>query len=93
MWTGVLMLLVSTSLLTINFAGFLGWYTDNKMLLKMYALCLSASFAILIIIAVACFIFAASDALDGYTQRALGMSFRVDFSMPVNGRIYRNDNS
>lgn len=71
MWTGVLLLLVSTSLLSINFAGFMGWYTDNKMMLKMYGLCLSAGFGIFLIIAIACFVFATTDSLAGYTDRAL----------------------
>lgn len=71
MWTGVVMLLVSTAMLTINFAGFLGWWHQNRPLIIMYAGCLGVNAILFLVIGIACFLYATVPKISGYGQDAL----------------------
>lgn len=71
LWTGVVMILVSTAMLTINFGGFLGWWQQNKPLLIMYGFSLAIGAVLFLAIAVASFLYSTNAEIAGYGDAAL----------------------
>ena len=71
LWTGVVMILVSTAMLTINFGGFLGWWQQNKPLLVMYGFSLAIGAVLFLAIAVASFLYSTNAEIAGYGDAAL----------------------
>eukprot|EP00602_Paraphysomonas_sp_CaronLab_P010113 CAMPEP_0185029586 /NCGR_PEP_ID=MMETSP1103-20130426/15977_1 /TAXON_ID=36769 /ORGANISM="Paraphysomonas bandaiensis, Strain Caron Lab Isolate" /LENGTH=1340 /DNA_ID=CAMNT_0027564389 /DNA_START=389 /DNA_END=4408 /DNA_ORIENTATION=+ len=61
MWSGVVVLCMSSLLALLNFAGFVGSHTSNRPLLAMYNSCLSCFFIVFLIIGVVCSIFSTND--------------------------------
>lgn len=72
MWIGVVILAFSTLLAVLNFAGFIGVYTENRPLLVMYSGCLCFELVLNFVIGITCLIFASGDeTITGISNEAL----------------------
>lgn len=71
MWTGIVVLLVSTAMITMNFAGFLGWWYQNKPLLFMYGACQSVAAVVYLSISLASLLYATSPEISSYSKAAI----------------------
>jgi len=71
MWTGIVMLLISTAMVTLNFSGFLGWWYQNKALLTMYACCQAVAAFVYLIVAFASLLYATVPEISGYSKTAV----------------------
>ena len=71
MWTGVVTLLISTAMIVTNFAGFLGWWYQNKPLLFMYGACQSVAAFVYLSISLASLLYATSPEISAYSKAAL----------------------
>lgn len=70
LWTGVVVLLLSSLIIVINFIGGMGVYTLNRHLLYMYAFCMLIGSFIFILVAIACFLYSFVPAVAGYVALA-----------------------
>ena len=73
MWSGVVIMCLSSLLALLNFAGFVGSATSNRPLLVLYSTFLSFYFVIFLVIGIICSVFATGNSrITGLSNQALG---------------------
>jgi hypothetical protein len=73
MWSGVVVIAMSTLLALLNFAGFVGGWTSNRPLLALYSAALTFYFILFFVVGMVCFVFSTGNShLTGLSHQALG---------------------
>jgi hypothetical protein len=78
LWTGIVVLLVSVVIIFSNFIGLMGIYYKNRLLVKIFGVCSFLGMLVFLVVATACFLYAANPRFAGWSNSVIHKTFQAD---------------